>query len=301
MRVAWLRQAGAAFLTAIYGLGPINILITPAGAYSFVPLDTCCPGIARDIAMAISLTDSGSGVDGFVTTPRPHACNPTQKYFGDILCTIGSECFPSGIDSGNATTHPSLLNTPNTINASVDASEASLSYKISIGAFAIPLRESLMPLPSKLNIRGAILFRRASVCSLATSESAMARFVSASFREMRSADCRLSSSQWCSLTFDVRTITNVATTPPIRHASNVKLATSPQRVADDNDIPSNGHIPIPDWFFFGRILVVFLFEFLSIRIQVIHILRRTVVVVNWARCGSAPGRPCRCARDQTRG
>jgi hypothetical protein len=101
--------------------------------------------------------------------------------------------------------------------------------------------------------RGALNFANSRVASAARFS---ARFVSFSFAEIRSADCCLSTSQWCSLTFANRIITNVESTPDKRLPSNTTLATSDQNVAVDSNISENGHIRFPDWFFLDGIVVI---------------------------------------------
>lgn len=180
-----------------------------------------------------------------------------------IFCAISARCLG---DSALSALNFSNASWASLACRSASAARASASA-VAVRASAMSaLARSIATLDSS---RATEILASASARDTPIFSSASERAAAISLR-----DCSRASSQWCSLTFAVRTIMNVAITPPTKQASSARFATSPHNIADGRDIPSNGHIPLPDWFFLGGIAVVLLTGTYSIFLQIRHILRR---------------------------
>ena len=138
----------------------------------------------------------------------------------------------------------------------------SFALAVSATAFAVSARAM------------AISLLDSAMLPLACSKSAFAFAVSDSNSAIFTRDCSRNVSQWCSFTFDVRTITNVAITPAIKLTTNTRLAMSPQSVAAGSDISENGHIRFPDWLFIGGITIILMGGVISIWFQIRNIYHR---------------------------
>jgi hypothetical protein len=152
-----------------------------------------------------------------------------------------------------------------------EANHPSISFAPSSGMILQEIRRRVC---SVLSFASAVSLRSCSLCRVSSAIFSADFPASTLSLAISNAAFSLAKSQWCSFTFVVRTIANVARTPPIKQPSSTILANSPHHVAHSSEMSEKGHIRFPDWFFVPAIAFVVLAGVYSIYLQIRDMRRR---------------------------